>query len=133
MHHMARRNPPTPSKRLSITLPLPLHATLAELARLQRITLSRAIVEWLTDTQDALETMTALLRDVRERPAEAVTKLERAAATLQVLADETIAEVRTRAGGGGAGAPQAPGAASTPPASNTGGYLTPSRKKGRRQ
>jgi len=110
--------PPPPSIRLSITLPSVLHARLTELARLQRLSVSATIVEWLTDTQGALDTMTELLRDVRERPAEAIAKLDRHAAALSVVAGETIDAIRA-----GAGAADALARREPPPPSNTGGYL----------
>lgn len=116
-----------------MTVPVPEHVREAfqRLAAAQGCSVGKAMGEWLADTVDAVEAMTALLTDAKERPRRALMEVNSYATSMAGITQDVIHMVarRPRVGGaaaaGGASATGRPAAAAPlpPPVGNTGGKV----------
>lgn len=109
------------------------------LAAVQGTSVGKAMGEWLADTGDAVESMTALLADARRSPINVARQLHAYAHGVTDLTSGLLDELRAKARKGGTSA--APGEAGartsaarrapkkplTPPVSNTGGKVSGAR------
>lgn len=92
------KTPPT-SKTYRISVPL----TPEVLAKFQRfsdasgLSLGKSIGDWLRDTVSGLDAMTEILEMHKRAPAEAISKIQGLATSLQAVSEEAIANMRKTA------------------------------------
>ena len=120
--------PPVPAKpiRLTITVSPEVHEAFQRMADASGMSLGRCMGEWMQDTLEGVQFVTAQLVKARERPRQVVKDMRQMALGSVDLADELLADLRAgkarlpAARGAPSGAPAA-AAASPPPSCNTGG------------
>lgn len=148
MHNDAMTNPQQPlfdaAAKVRVTVPVTTDTLelFKRLAAVQGTSVGKAMGEWLADTGDAVESMTALLADARRSPIKVARQMEAYAHGLTDLTSGLLDELRAKArqgapraadGADGKRSAAAPAAtralkkALTPPVSNTGGKVSGAR------
>ena len=130
---------PEPTRiRLTISVPVEVHAVFHRMAKASGMSLGAAMGDWLGDTIEAAEMMTAMTERARQAPKQVLRELN---ALALGYSDETgaalLAARKTSAAAAALRAAEPrPGGrreAGSPPSSNTGGYSSKSPPPKRRQ
>ena len=113
--------PPSPNIRLTITVSPEVHAAFTRMATAASMPIGRAMGEWLSDTLEGVEFVTAQLIKAREAPRQVVKEMRQNALGLVDEMDQLMTDLRTgklkqqpQGGGSGVAAPR-PAAAGSPP------------------
>lgn len=136
MHHM-KTSPPPKNIRLTISVTPEVHATFERMASAGRMSMSRAMGDWLQDTVEAADFMAATLEKAKRMPSMATGELTGFAEAVTQQAQQilqSMAQGPGRGGNGAASAAQRAPARHSPPSGNTGGKgpkSTTSRPGGR--
>lgn len=144
MHNDAMTNPQQPlfdaAVKVRVTVPVTTDTLelFKRLAAVQGTSVGKAMGEWLADTGDAVESMTALLADARKSPVKVARQLHAYSMGVTELTSGLLDDLRAKSRGASSGAslratseaaarPRAPKKALTPPVSNTGGKVSGAR------
>ena len=144
MHNDAMTNPQQPlfdaAAKVRVTVPVTTDTLelFKRLAAVQGTSVGKAMGEWLADTGDAVESMTALLADARKSPVKVARQLHAYSMGVTELTSGLLDDLRSKSRGASSGAslrvtseaaarPKAPKKALTPPVSNTGGKVSGAR------
>lgn len=144
---MTKPPPPSERIRLTISVPVEVHAVFQRMAKASGQSLGVAMGDWLHDTVEAAELMTAMIEKARAAPKQVMRELNALAlgysdetgAALKAMRGATTAAAQFEALGAAAGARRAaeplPSGrrGANPPSSNTGGKgtekVTPKRAR----
>lgn len=129
MHHMntphTQAHADTARKSVRVTVPVSQHVleSFQRLAAVQGISVGKAMGDWLSDTVDAVHSLTSVLEKARTAPRLAALELNAYALGIADMTAELIDTVRAKEGG------SARSGTLTPPPSNTGGKVPQKPKK----
>lgn len=114
---MAKPSSPTPDNiRLTITVTPEVHAAFTRMADASGLSLGRCMGEWLADTLEGVEFVTAQMVKAREAPRQVAREIRQMALGAVDLADDLLTDLRAgRKPGAGAAGGALPAAAGTPP------------------
>jgi hypothetical protein len=93
MRTMAK--PPSPSIRLTITVSPEVHEAFTRMAAASSMSLGRCMGEWLADTIEGAEFVTAQMVKAREAPRQVAKDLRQMALGAVDLADDLLADMRS--------------------------------------
>lgn len=109
---MAKPPSPTPANiRLTITVTPEVHAAFVRMAQVASLPIGRCMGEWLGDTLEGVEFLTAQLERAREAPRQVVKEMRQLALGSADLADELLRDMRA----GKVGAPALAAGGDAPP------------------
>ena len=115
--------PPSSNIRLTITVTPEVHAAFQRMAETSSLPIGRCMGEWLADTLEGVEFVTAQLVKAREAPRQVVREMRQGLLGMSDEMDQLLADMRSKpielppgaAGGGPSGARRAASAAASPP------------------
>lgn len=108
------QKPPSPNIRLTITVTPEVHAAFSRMAAASSMSLGRCMGEWLADTVEGVEFVTAQLERAREAPRQVVRDMRQTMLGLGDEMSQLLSDMRT-------------GAIKLPPVSGDGGPPGPRR------
>lgn len=118
-------------KPVRVTVPVrpEVLAAFQRLAAAQGVSTGKAMGEWLGDTLEAVEAMTAMLEKARKAPKLAALEIHSYALGLTDLTTDLLEHVRVRSAMGGKRSATGADRTLTPPVGNTGGKVPKKPKK----
>ena len=86
--------PPSPNIRLTITVTPEVHEAFQRMAAASSLSIGRCMGEWLGDTLDGVEFVTAKLVEARQAPRQVAKDLRQMALGAVDLADDLLSDIR---------------------------------------